>query len=76
MASEYRSFYNKITKISSTYTQRESALRIGLLNRIVLDIQSNPCTDGSANCGDNTICVPDEVDGFEVNTIEVKYTIA
>ncbi|CAD7078769.1 unnamed protein product [Hermetia illucens] len=54
----------KLSKISLDYHDRESAIRIGMLNKIGVDPESNPCTDGTANCGDNTICIPrgDEYD--------------
>lgn len=60
-------FYNKISKISSSYQNRESALRIGMLNKIVANLEANPCTDGTAQCGDNTICVVDGDDGYVVS---------
>lgn len=37
-----------------------------MLSKIVLDQASNPCTDGSANCGDNTVCVLGDNDSFDV----------
>lgn len=60
-------FYNKISKISSSYQNRESALRLGMLNKIVANLEANPCTDGTAECGHNTICVPDGEDGYDVS---------
>lgn len=69
-------FYNKISKISSSYQSRESALRIGMLNKIVSNLESNPCSDGTAECGQNTVCVLDGEDGYEVchkRTIFIKY---
>lgn len=69
-------FYNKISKISSSYQSRESALRIGMLNKIVANLEANPCSDGTAQCGDNTVCVLDGEDGYEVShklTIFVEY---
>ncbi|KAG4067397.1 hypothetical protein HA402_011951, partial [Bradysia odoriphaga] len=60
-------FYNKVSKISSSYQSRESALRIGMLNKIVANLETNPCTDGTAQCGQNTICVVDGEDGYECN---------
>lgn len=60
-------FYNKISKISSSYQNRESALRIGMLNKVVANLEANPCTDGTAECGDNTVCVVEGEDGYEVN---------
>lgn len=68
------SFYNKISKISSSYQSRESALRLGMLNKIVANLESNPCTDGTAQCGDNTICVPDGQDGYDVSS-ELTFVI-
>lgn len=61
------SFFNKISKISSSYQSRESALRLGMLNKMVANLEVNPCTDGTAQCGDNTVCVVEGDDGYEVS---------
>lgn len=68
-------FYNRVSKISSSYQSRESALRIGMLNKIVANLESNPCTDGTAQCGQNTICVVDGDDGYEV-TNSFRFTFS
>ncbi len=60
-------FYNKVSKITSSYQNRESALRIGMLNKIVANLEANPCTDGTAQCGHNTVCVVDGEDGYDVS---------
>lgn len=59
-------FYNRVSKITSSYQSRENALRIGMLNKVVDNLEANPCTDGTAECGENTICVLDGADGYEV----------
>lgn len=50
--------YSKISKISVVYQDQESAIRINMMNKLINNVEVNPCTDGSANCGENTICVP------------------
>ena len=56
----------KVSKITLSYEERENALRIGLLSKIGISDETNPCNDGSAVCGENTICVPVEDDNYEV----------
>lgn len=51
--------------MSLGYYSQENAVRISSINKIGLDERSNPCTEGTANCGDNTICIPTE-DSYEV----------
>lgn len=38
-----------------------------MLNKIVANLEANPCTDGTAQCGHNTVCVADGEDGYEVS---------
>ncbi|KAL7032364.1 hypothetical protein ACKWTF_007298 [Chironomus riparius] len=54
----------KSSKVSLGYFSQENAVRISSINKIGLDERSNPCTEGTANCGDNTICIPTE-DAYE-----------
>jgi len=58
----------KSSKITLGYFSQENAVRISSINKIGLDERSNPCTEGTANCGENTICVPTE-DSYEVNCL-------
>lgn len=44
--------FMKTSKIGISYTERDGALRINLLNKVGVSAQSDPCSDGSANCGD------------------------
>lgn len=53
--------FSKVSKITAQYQERETALRIGMINKVVRDTPVNPCTDGSATCGTNSICIPDPV---------------
>lgn len=60
--------YNKVSKISANYQARDSALRIGMINKVVRDTMVNPCTDGSASCAPDSICVPDtNTDSYTVS---------
>lgn len=53
--------------MKSVYQNRENALRIAMVNKIILNRQSNPCVDGSAICGENTICIAnDDIEGYNV----------
>lgn len=52
-------FFNKVSKISAQYQERETALRIGMINKVVRNSDINPCTDGTATCHQNSMCVPD-----------------
>lgn len=52
------SILQKISKIVLDYSNSEQAIRIGMLTKIGVDPESNACNDGTANCGQNTICVP------------------
>ena len=56
----------KTSKITLGYDPRENALRIGMLSKIGVSDESNPCTDGGSTCGDNTVCVPTGDDSYEV----------
>ncbi|CAD7013539.1 unnamed protein product [Ceratitis capitata] len=40
--------------------ERDQALRTSVLTKIGVDAESNACTDGTAICGENTVCVPYE----------------
>ncbi|XP_058453091.1 nidogen [Malaya genurostris] len=55
----------KTSKINLGYEQREKAIRMGMLSKISSGEKLNPCDD--ANCGDNTICVPNADDSFDCN---------
>ncbi|XP_031633983.1 nidogen [Contarinia nasturtii] len=54
-------FFNKVSKITAQYQDREAALRIGMINKVVRNSEVNPCTDGTATCNhENSVCVPDK----------------
>uniref|UniRef100_A0A182XKY2 Nidogen n=1 Tax=Anopheles quadriannulatus TaxID=34691 RepID=A0A182XKY2_ANOQN len=55
----------KITRINLGYEPRERAVRMGMLSKMVIGDQFNPCDE--ANCGDNTVCVPKPDDTFDCN---------
>ncbi|XP_039956515.1 nidogen [Bactrocera tryoni] len=50
----------KASKIVLDYFERDQALRTSVLTKIGVDAESNACTDGTANCGEHTVCVPYE----------------
>ncbi|XP_037942070.1 nidogen-like [Teleopsis dalmanni] len=50
----------KVSKIVLGYNERDQALRTSVLTKIGVDAESNACTDGSVECGENTVCVPYE----------------
>lgn len=54
----------KTSKINLGYEPREQAIRMGMLSKISSGEKVNPCDD--ANCGDNTFCVPNVDDTFDV----------
>jgi nidogen (entactin) len=56
----------KTSKISLGYYSQENAVRISTVTKIGLTDKNNPCLEGTANCGDNTVCVPTQDDGYEV----------
>lgn len=67
----------KVSKITLDYFPQDQALRTGLLAKIGVDVSLNPCSDGSANCGPNTVCVPEDdsyscvcMNGFAPDDIE------
>lgn len=75
-------FYNQVFKITSAYTEKESALRIGESNKITEHRDLNPCTDGTASCGESSVCVPLEHDVYEVslanyciNILQISYIV-
>ncbi|KAL7736227.1 hypothetical protein ACLKA6_002906 [Drosophila palustris] len=50
----------KVSKITLDYSDRDQAVRTSALSKIGVDAESNSCTDGSAQCAENAICVPYE----------------
>lgn len=61
--------FSKVSKITAKYQERETALRIGMVNKIVRNTPVNRCTDGSATCGANSICLPDPInDSYSVSS--------
>ncbi|TDG47937.1 hypothetical protein AWZ03_005718 [Drosophila navojoa] len=54
------SVLQKVSKITLDYFERDQALRTSALSKIGVDAESNACTDGSVQCGENAICVPYE----------------
>lgn len=68
--------FSKVSKITAKYQERETALRVGMVNKVVRNTPVNRCTDGSATCGANSICLPDPInDSYSVSScsIEIKY---
>lgn len=50
----------KVSKITLDYLPREEALRTSAVSKIGVKPDSNACNDGSAQCGEDAICVPED----------------
>ena len=57
----------KTSKINLGFETRENASRMGMLNKIGVEGNLNPCSDESSNCGENTVCVATGSDSYEVS---------
>uniref|UniRef100_A0A1Q3FIC5 Putative low-density lipoprotein receptor n=1 Tax=Culex tarsalis TaxID=7177 RepID=A0A1Q3FIC5_CULTA len=55
----------KTSKINLGYEPREKAIRMGMLSKVTSGERHNPCDE--ANCGANTICVPNGDDSYDCN---------
>lgn len=64
----------KTSKIQLGYYSQENAVRISTVSKIGITDKSNPCLEGTASCGENTICVPTSDEAYEVklNIFKVK----
>jgi nidogen (entactin) len=58
----------KTSKISIGYYAQESAVRISTISKIGVTDTTNPCIEGTANCGENTICVASSEDSYDVSS--------
>jgi nidogen (entactin) len=56
----------KTSKINLGFEARENASRMGMLSKIGIEQNLNPCADESSNCGENTICTATGSDTYEV----------
>ncbi|KAH8272873.1 hypothetical protein KR018_006184 [Drosophila ironensis] len=54
------SVLQKISKVALDYVDRDQALRISAVSKVGVDAESNACTDGTADCPENSLCVPYE----------------
>lgn len=50
----------KISKVALDYVERDQALRIGAMSKVGVTPESNACNDGTADCVENSVCVPYE----------------
>jgi hypothetical protein len=57
----------KTSKIQLGFYSQENAVRISTISKIGLSDKTNPCIEGTANCGENTVCVATGDDAYEVN---------
>lgn len=55
----------KTSKINLGYEPREKAIRMGMLSKVSSGERLDPCAE--ANCGDNTVCVPNADDSYDCN---------
>lgn len=53
-------YFQKISKIMLDYFERDEALRTSILTVAGVSAMSNACTDGTAACGENMVCIPYE----------------
>ncbi|XP_023302735.2 nidogen [Lucilia cuprina] len=51
-------YFQKISKIMLDYFDRDQALRTSILTVAGVTAMSNACTDGTAVCGENMVCIP------------------
>lgn len=56
----------KTSKVNLGFYSQENAVRISTVSKIGITSASNPCMEGTANCGENTVCVPTGDDTYEV----------
>lgn len=57
----------KTSKIQLGFYSQENAVRISTVSKIGLTDSTNPCIEGTANCGENTVCVATGDDGYDVS---------
>jgi hypothetical protein len=57
----------KTSKVSIGYYSQENAVRISTISKIGVTDKTNPCIEGTANCGENTICVASSEDSYDVS---------
>ncbi|XP_017054240.1 nidogen [Drosophila ficusphila] len=50
----------KISKVALDYVDRDQALRIGAMSKVGVTAETNSCNDGTAECVENSVCVPYE----------------
>jgi len=50
----------KVSKVDLDYVERDEALRIGAMSKVGVTPESNACNDGTADCVENSVCVPIE----------------
>lgn len=58
----------KTSKIQLGFYSQENAVRISTVSKIGLTDKTNPCIEGTANCGENTVCVATGDDSYEVKS--------
>ncbi|KAH8320608.1 hypothetical protein KR067_005779 [Drosophila pandora] len=52
--------FQKISNVVLDYIPGDEALRISANSKVGVDAESNACTDGTAECTENSVCVPQE----------------
>uniref|UniRef100_A0A1A9V771 Nidogen n=1 Tax=Glossina austeni TaxID=7395 RepID=A0A1A9V771_GLOAU len=77
-------YMQKISKIMLDYFEKDRALRTSILAVVGVNATSNACTDGTAICSENMVCIPYEdtyrcdcVHGFtpQVTALEVEQCV-
>lgn len=57
----------RVSRVTLNYEPNDNALRLNMLNKVGGSDEINPCTDGSAICGHNSLCRSIEEDSYEVS---------
>lgn len=57
----------RVSRVTLNYEPNDNALRLNMLNKVGGTDEINPCTDGSAVCGYNSLCRSIEEDSYEVS---------
>lgn len=57
----------RVSRVTLNYEPNDNALRVNMLNKVGGSDEINPCTDGSAICGHNSLCRSTEENSYDVS---------